>query len=421
MKRSKSVIIIGGGVIGGFAAYYLLENGWSVTVVDKDRFGQGASSGNCGLIVPNHILPLNSLGTLFKAFRWMLSKDSPLYIKPRLDAGLIKWFCQFARHAQPKAVLKSAKGRHALLQSSFALYATFMQTERMACDWNVGGSLHIYRSAKGWNDFHGTDTLLRQFGIAAQPLDRKTMLGLVSTLGNRVSGGWLYKQTAHLRPEKLMSGLRRVLLHRGARILENSAVQTFRQAKGHASAIVTEDTELSADAFVLATGAWTPSFENQLGCKLAIQPGKGYSITTDRPQSFPEIPCFFEEQRTVYTPWLDECRLGGTMEFSGFDDRLNQRRLCALAKGLDGYFDPSQFNGRKKEWCGFRPMTVDGLPYIDRSPRMKNVIIAAGHNMIGLSVGPGTGKLIADIMDETIPHIDPHPYRIARHDEETSI
>ena len=415
MKKSKHVIIIGGGVIGGFAAYYLLENGWSVTVVDKDRFGQGASSGNCGLIVPNHILPLNSLDTLTKALKWMLIKDSPLYIKPRLDVGLIKWFYQFVCHTQPKAVLKSVKGRHALLQSSFELYPAFIEAEKVACDWDVGGSLHIYRSAKGWNDYRRTDAYLRQFKIEAQPLDRKAMLGLVPALGNRVSGGWFYRQTAHLRPERLMSELRRILLGRGVRILEDCPVQTFRQENGIAVSIVTKDTELSADAFVLATGAWAPCFENVLGCNLPIQPGKGYSITMDRSQSFPKIPCFFEEQSMVSTPWPDACRLGGTMEFSGFDTHLNPQRLSALTNGFNGYSDQWQFKERKEEWCGFRPMTMDGLPFIDWSPRLNNVMIAAGHNMIGLSAAPGTGKLVADIMEEASPHINPHPYRIARH------
>jgi D-amino-acid dehydrogenase len=415
IKNSRHVIIIGGGVIGGFTAYYLLEKGWSVTIVDKDHFGQGASSGNCGLIVPNHILPLNSLGTLAKALKWMLSEDSPLYIKPRLDAGLIKWFCQFACHAHPKSVLRSARGRHALLKSSFELYPVFMESENVVCDWHVGGSLHIYRSAKDWNDYHRTDAFLRGFGIRAQSLDRNTILGLVPTLEKDVSGGWLYRKTAQLQPERLLSELRRILLGRGARILENCPVQTFRQKNGLAAAIISRDTELSADAFVLATGAWVPSFETVLGCKLPIQPGKGYSVTMDRPQTFPGIPCFFEEQRMVSTPWPDAFRLGGTMEFSGFDTHLNQLRLEALTRGFKSYSDQWQLKGKKEEWCGFRPMTMDGLPFIDRSPRLNNVMIAAGHNMIGLSAAPGTGKLVAEIMTGASPHIDPHPYRIARH------
>ena len=274
METSKHVIIIGGGVIGGFAAYYLLEKGWSVTVVDKDRFGQGASSGNCGLIVPNHILPLNSLGTLANALKWMLSEDSPLYIKPRLDTGLIKWFCRFARHAHPKAVLRSARGRHALLKSSFELYPAFMEAENVACDWHVGGSLHIYRSARGWNDYQKTDTFLRGFGIQAQALDRDAILDLVPALENGVSGGWLYRQTAILRPERLMSELRSILLGRGARILENCPVQTFRQENGLAAAIVTRDGELASRCICAGHRGLGAFFRERAGVRSPDSTGK---------------------------------------------------------------------------------------------------------------------------------------------------
>jgi len=413
-KKSKRVIIIGGGIIGGFTAYYLSEKGWSVIVVDKEGFGQEASSGNCGLIVPNHILPLNSLDTLTKAFGWMLTKDSPLYIKPRLDTGLMKWFCQFAWHARPKAILDSAAGRHALLQSSFKLYPGFIRAENVTCDWDMGGSLHIFRSARAWNAYRRTGALLNRFNIQSEPLDRKAIREFVPALAKGVSGGWFYRQTAHLRPERLMSELRRILVGRGVQILENCPVRSFRQDNDRAVSIVTQDQKLSADAFVLATGAWAPDFERVLGCRLPIQPGKGYSITMDRPSAFPELPCFFEDQSMVSTPWPDECRLGGTMEFSGFDSRLNPQRLNALTRGFDGYSEQWQSHAIKEEWCGFRPMTMDGLPFIDHSPRLKNVIVAAGHNMIGLSTAPGTGKLVADILDDALPDIDPRPYRIDR-------
>jgi D-amino-acid dehydrogenase len=414
MKKSKHVIIIGGGVIGAFTAYYLLEKGWSITIVDRERFGQGASSGNCGLIVPNHILPLNSLETLTKGLKWMLTRDSPLYIKPRWDARLIKWLIQFACHAHPKTIMRSVKGRHALMQSSFELFPGFIHSEKIACDWDVGGSLHIYRSARDWHHYRKTDAFLRQFGIQAHALDKKALLERVPALGNGVNGGWLYTQTAHLRPERLMSELRRILVGRGVQVLENCHVRALREEKGHATAIVAGDTEISADAFVLATGVWAPDFEKTLGCRLPIQPGKGYAITMDRPRAFPHIPCFFEEESMVSTPWPDACRLGGTMEFSGFDTHLDPRRLGALTRGFNGYSDQWQHPVRKEEWCGFRPMTMDGLPFIDAAPRLNNVMIAAGHNMIGLSTAPGTGKLVAELMDASVPHIDPHPYRIAR-------
>ena len=275
-----------------------------------------------------------------------------------------------------------------------------METEKVACDWNVGGSLHIYRSAKGlerlsWNRYpveavRNTGATPGQEGhawVGADPgKPRQRRLALQT---DRPSAA----RTAHVRVAADSSP------SRCTDIGELSRFKPFDRKRAMLSAIVTKDAELSADAFVLATGAWTPSFENRAGVQAPDSTGKGlfhhHGSTADH---FPGSPAFLKNKAWSSPPWPDECRLGGTMEFSGFDDRLNQRRLWALARGLDGYFDQWQFNGRKKEWCGFRPMTVDGLPFIDRSPRMKNVMIAAGHNMIGLSAAPGTGKLVAEIM-----------------------
>ncbi len=414
MKRSKHVIIIGGGVIGGFTAYYLLDKGWSVTVIDKDRFGEGASKGNCGLIVPNHILPINSLDTIIKGLIWMFKKDAPLYVRPRYIPRMLPWFSQFAYFSRPKSIQTSAIARHALHQSSFDLFPEFIKTENIVCDWNLGGSLHVYKSEKAWQDYGKTDAFLRRYDIQAERLDQAAVRDLEPSLGDDICGAWHYRQTAHLRPELLLSELRRILENRGVRILEHCPVRSFKSQNGRATAVQTDRKILTAEAFVLAAGVWAPAFAKALGCHLPIQAGKGYSITMKRQPVFPTIPCFFEELRVVSTPWPDACRLGGTMEFSGLDSNLNQKRLSALTTGLQHYTASPQPNGVLDEWCGFRPMTPDGLPFMDWSPRLQNVMIAAGHNMIGISVGPASGKLVAEILDHSRPHIDPYPYRLSR-------
>ena len=114
------------------------------------------------------------------------------------------------------------------------------------------------------------------------------------------------------------------------------------------------------------------------------------------------------------TPFQKEIRLGGTMEFSGYDDSLNRVRLDTLLLAAKSYLRNMNFSSIKDEWCGLRPMTCDGLPIIDRSPRLENVMIAAGHNMLGLTMAPGTGKLVSEILSDENPHVDPYPYRVSR-------
>jgi D-amino-acid dehydrogenase len=414
MNQSKSATIVGGGVIGAFCAYYLMEKGWAVTIIDKERFGQGSSSGNCGLIVPNHILPLNDPDNLLKAIFWMLKKDAPLHVKPQFNPGLIKWFVNFARRCNRKDIFISARGRHALLQSSFKRYPAIIENEKIACEWTTDGTLHVYRSGKKSSAYNATDAVLRQYGIAAEQLDRKDIVALAPALDGDLSGGWYYRDTAHLRPDRLLHEMHRLLSEKGVRILENRKVTGFVTRENHAVGVRTESGIISASDFVIATGAWTPMFEKALGCRIPIQPGKGFSITMKRPRNCPGLPMIFEEESVVATPWQSGFRLGGTMEFAGYDPSLNRQRLDALTRAAVGYLRGFKAEGIEEEWCGFRPMTYDGLPIIDRSTRLTNVMIAAGHNMVGLSMGPGTGKLVAEMLNNDPPHIDPRPYRADR-------
>ena len=414
MHKDFKVVIIGGGVIGAVTAYYLNQKGWRVTIIDKDRFGYGASHGNCGLIVPDHILPLNSTDNLIKGIGWVFKKDAPLLIKPRLDPALATWLMKFAFHCNQKDILVSAEGRAAIMQSAIDLYHALIIEESLDCGWEVKGALHIFKSRKDFENYGSADALKKHFGVSPTPLDRKLLLKQEPAIGDKVAGAWFSRHTAHLRPDNLMKELKRVLAQKGVKIIEQTEVTGFMAKNDQAVAAVAGQEHFSADQFVVATGAWAPLLNRALGCRLPIQPGKGYSVTMPRPQNSPSIPCFFQETGVVITPWESDIRLGGTMEFAGFDKSLNQVRLDALLHAAQGYLRDVKFAGIQDEWCGWRPMTCDGLPIIDRSPRLENVMIAAGHNMLGLTMAPGTGKLVSEILSGEAPHVDPYPYRVSR-------
>jgi D-amino-acid dehydrogenase len=171
---------------------------------------------------------------------------------------------------------------------------------------------------------------------------------------------------------------------------------------------------MAAEAFVVAAGAWTPFLNQHLGCRVPIQPGKGYSITMPRPTICPTLPLVFEEHRVAITPMASGYRIGSTMEFAGYDATLNRRRLEMLRAGARHYLHEPDCEPVQEEWFGWRPMTYDGVPIIDRSPALANVVIAAGHNMLGLSMAPATGKLVAEILAGAPPHLDPKPYLLSR-------
>jgi D-amino-acid dehydrogenase len=411
----RSVLVVGGGVIGASCAYYLRRSGWSVTVVDSGGFGKGCSHANCGFVCPSHVLPLAAPGAVQGALRAMLQRNAPLSIKPRFDPGLWSWLFRFARRCNRRDMLNAGRAIHALLDSSRHLYGRLMEEEPMDCEWQTRGLLFVFLSRSAMDHYAETDHLLRDaFGVSARRLDPDELLAAEPALKPGLAGGWLYDRDAHLRPDRLMASWHRVLAARGVTVREGCAVQSVVREAGRARAVATPQGELTSDAFVFATGALTPLLNRHLGCSVPIQPGKGYSMTMPRPAHCPTRPMLFEEHRVAVTPMLSGYRLGSTMEFAGYDATLNRKRLDLLREGARHYLHEPFTEPVEEEWFGWRPMTYDGLPIIDRSPALANVWIAAGHNMLGLSMATGTGKLVAELLGEERPHIDPVPYSLRR-------
>jgi D-amino-acid dehydrogenase len=411
----KRVVVVGGGVIGASCAYFLARSGWSVTVVDSGGFGQGCSHANCGFISPSHVLPLASPGALRVALGSLFKRNSPLKVRARLDPAVWSWLYHFARRCNHTDMMEAGAAIQALLNSSRRLYQEIIEAEQMDCEWHMQGMLFVLRTEAGMEHFAHTDKLLREsFHVPAQRFDGAALTEREPALKPGLAGGWLYEGDAHLRPDKLMASWERVLKNRGVAIHERSPVQGLVRDGGRARAITTTRGEIEADAFVFATGALTPLLSRELGCRIPIQPGKGYSITMPRPARCPKHPLIFEEHRVAVTPMDSGYRLGSTMEFAGYDATLRRERLELLRESARLYLHEPYCDPVQEEWFGWRPMTYDGKPIIDRSPAWPNVMIAAGHNMLGVSMAPATGRLVAELLNEEKPHIDPAPYTVTR-------
>jgi D-amino-acid dehydrogenase len=412
---SRRVVVIGGGVIGTACAHYLSRTGWTVTVVDKGRYGGGSSWGNCGLVCPSHVLPLAEPGMVGEGLRSLFRKNSPFAIKFRLDASLWSWLIHFAMRCNRRDMLQAARGIQPLLEASLELYGGLAEQEGLECEWERKGLLFAYRSKELFEAYAPTDRLLaEQFHCAARRYDGDAAMEREPALRPGLAGGWYYHDDAHLRPDRLLGSWRKALEAVGVKFRENCRFLGFRRQEGKAVAADTVVEPLAAEAFVVATGAWTPMVSDQLGCKIPIQPGKGYSLTMPRPSICPTIPLIFPETRVAVTPFRSGYRLGSTMEFAGYDESINPGRVQLLRDGAEPYLREPECEPIEEEWFGWRPMTWDSLPIIDRSPAYENVIIAAGHNMLGLSMAPATGKLVAELLSGHAPSLDPRPYRVAR-------
>ncbi len=440
-------VIIGGGVVGLSSAYYLSKQGWQVTLVDRGRIGGGCSHGNCGLICPSHALPLAEPGAVGRALFAMLRRNAPFLIKPRLDLSLWSWLLRFARRCNSRDMLAAGHACQALLDSSMSLYRGLIPEESIECEWESRGLLFVYRTRKALDSFAHVDALLsEQFHLPARRLDAQSLVEFEPALADGLAGGYYYEHDAHVRPDRLVAQWRRVVEARGVEILEDCEFQGFdesaqprtagapaaehglhhavkeatlrgRSTAGslrRASRAITSRGELAADAFVVATGAWTPLLSKHIGCRLPIQPGKGYSLTMPRPAICPRVPLILAEDHVAVTPMQSGYRLGSLMEFAGYDASLRPERLDILRRGAAACLREPYCEPVEEAWFGWRPMTYDSVPIIGPAPRWDNLYVAAGHNMLGLSMAPATGKLVAELMSGASPHIDPAPYSILR-------
>ncbi len=412
---SDQVVIIGGGVVGSACAYYLAKAGKQVTIVDRGTLGGACSHGNCGYISPSHVLPLNKPGAIAKTLKSMLNKNAAFYLPPRIDLSLWGWLMKFARRCNEKDMKATGHVLHGLLDVSAELYRELFESELTNCNWEHLGLLFVFKTEEEFAAYAKTDRLLtEEFDTPSTTLDGKQLTQVEPTLLDGLAGAYHYLIDGHVRPDRLMDAWRRRLDSLGVNIVERCDVQELIVENGSCKAVRTSQGEMAASTFVLAAGAWSPALTKSLGCSLPIQPGKGYSITMSRPATCPKIPMILEEYHVAITPFHDGYRIGSTMEFAGFNETLNRNRLNLLRRGAGEYLREPFGATVEEEWFGFRPMSCDGLPFIGSAPKAKNVIVAAGHSMLGVSLATGTGKLVRQMVLEEEPIVDPGPLRVDR-------
>lgn len=411
----QQCIIIGGGVIGTACAEFLSQRGYGVTIIERGEFGRGASHGNCGLVCPSHVLPLTEPGAWRMALRSLFNPQSPFRVKPRFDLRLWSWFFRFARRCNERDMLAAAGATQPLLLSSLELYAGLCERGDLVCEWQKQGLLYVYRDKSAFEGYAKTNRLLAdRFHEPARRIEGNDLEKFEPALKPGLAGGWYYDYDAHLRPDVLLKSWRKRLEARGVVIREYTPFKGFVFGNGKPVGVQLERELLTADLFVIATGALTPLLERELNCRIPIQPGKGYSLTMPRPQICPARPLMFPEYRVAVTPMDTGYRLGSIMEFAGYDDSIPPERIALLRRGAEPFLRKPYCEPVIEAWMGWRPMTPDSVPIIDRLPKLENVFLAAGHNMLGLSMAPATGRVVAELIAGDTPHIDPAPYSLRR-------
>lgn len=408
------VIVIGGGVIGVCSAHYLSHAGFRVTLLEKADICEGSSYGNGGLVVPSHCIPLAAPGVWIKGLKWMWNPESPFYIKPRLDPALVAWLWKFRAACTADHVARAVPLLRDLSFESLALFRELAATEGLEFAYRQDGALAVFRTEAGYEAAVREAKVLGAAGIASKLLDGAEARALEPSLQPSVLGGILFPEDAHLIPDRFVKGLARLAEANGVSIRRETEVLGFRTRGRRILAVETTRGDVEADEVVLAAGSWSPGLGRALGLALPIQPAKGYSVTYPRPDDGPGRPLILAEAKAGVTPMGKRLRFAGTLELAGLDFAIDRRRVNAIVRSAAQYIRGVDQLRLLEIWRGLRPCTPDGLPILGRSERFENLILATGHAMIGVSLGPVTGKLVAQLCAREQPMIDLRALRAER-------
>lgn len=410
MNRSTDVLIIGGGVIGICCAFYLMQQGRSVTLLDKQEICSGSSYGNAGMIVPSHAIPLAMPGAIRQALPWLLDASSPFYIKPRANLELLDWLWRFRATSNEAALRRAMPLLLHLNQASLGLFHELAGNADLDFGFEQQGGLFVYLSQAGLGKGMHEAELLHEYGSEAAILDQTGVRDLAPAIRPAVVGGILYRGDAHLIPDRFVHGMADLVRRRGAELCEGTEVLTCETRNGRVERVVTTRGDYTPQQVVLAAGAWSSQLGRSLGLRLPVQPAKGYSITFPRPTNAPTIPLHLAERKVAVTPMGATLRLAGTLELAGLDLSINRRRVNAIQRAADEYLDLDNDATPAPQtieiWRGLRPLTPDTLPIIGRSRQLTNLTVATGHGMMGVSMGPITGKLVAQLLANEQPDLD---------------
>lgn len=427
-STAPRVVVVGGGVIGLSCAYYLARGGADVVLLERQRIGAGASSGNAGTVSAGHP-PLNRPGRISAGLRQMLDPTSPLYVRPRWDPALWQWLARFARYCTDDHVERAMGVMAPLGKDALLLFETLLREERIECDYRGEGYYDVCSTEEGLENARHEAEIIERYGYHPEYLDREELRRREPALAPGVIGGVFYPEAATLRPSLFLERLAGVCRKLGVEIREGEEVVGIEVIGGRVSGVQTRSLDVTekrgidgyvgagprvrrgtestaseleaADCVILANGPWAVALASQVDVRLPVQPGKGYHRDIEiGPNGAPSlrVACVLNETSVFCTPMDTYVRFAGTMEFSGMNHVLRPERLRQLSQAAREAFPGLGSARPNSQWVGLRPMSVDGLPIVGPLGGLDGLFVATGHGMLGLTLGPVTGEIVANLV-----------------------
>jgi D-amino-acid dehydrogenase len=410
VSEHAPVLVIGGGIVGVSAAWFLAERGARVTLLEKGEVASGCSYGNAGWIFPSHSMPIPRPGVPRHALRFLGDSRSPLYVRPRLDRDFLRFGARFAAACRAERAQRSFRLRRELAVASHALYDKLAALPELDLGYRQCGLLVVCEGEEALAEARAEAELLRELGGEAKLLAEGDVRDLVPLLCSPVSGGVHFPADAHLVPDRAVRSLAQGAARRGVDLRPGVEVLELGVEQGRVRRVETNRGSYTCDELVLAAGAWSTGLARSLGLRLLVEPAKGYSVTVSRPEGFGEVPVMLAEAKVGVTPLEDRVRFAGTLELGGLDLAVLPERLAAVREAVARALPPLAAAEPLETWRGLRPLTPDDLPVIGRPRGLTNVVVATGHGMSGMCQGPITGELVAQLVHGEKPSLDLAPF-----------
>ena len=404
------VIVMGAGVVGVTTAYYLAKAGCEVTIVDRQPGAALETSfANAGEISPGYASPWAGPGVPLKAIKWILDKHGPLVVRPQFDPLMWRWILQMLRNCTARRYAINKSRMVPIAEYSRDCLRVLRADTSIEYDHRSQGTLQLFRKQSQLDSIGGDVAVLRDYGVPYEVLQRQDCIRAEPALGSAPAsfvGGLRLPEDetgdCYLFTQRLMALAQGL----GVRFVPDTRIEAIRTDKGRITSIVTDSARMTADAYVMALGSFSPLLLRGIGIEIPVYPVKGYSITlpiveeSDAPQS----TVMDESYKVAITRLGDRIRVGGTAEVGGYRIRLSPDRRRTLERSLSDLFPRGGDLNRSTFWSGLRPMTPDGPPIVGGT-RYDNLYLNTGHGTLGWTMACGAGRIVVDQLLERKPEI----------------
>ena len=393
---SKTVVIVGGGLVGLSSALFLTEAGADVTIIDSAALGSGAARGNAGFMCTAIVEPLPAPGAIVNALKSLRDPARALRILPKAIPRMAPWLLTFARNCTAS---RYQSGRAALADFNRNSSAVLERLTSQGAAVTLSRELLVpyHDVAKAEHHFKALQPMV-DFGarIPDRVVDGDEIRRIAPAITDHVRAGLVMPGDRSIDPRRYVDSVIEILRTRGTRFIEHTEINRVVSTDDRVRSLETSNGTVDGEEFVLAAGAGSRLLAKHFDLRLAVIPGQGYNVGLPTSPGLQQ-PVIFEEVHAVATPFDDRIRLGGTMEFGGDHPPFDARRIESIITSMRRFLD-LDWDERFDTWAGSRPMSADGLPFMGRPKRWRNVVVGAGHGMFGLTLAPPSGVAISELI-----------------------